>query len=251
LAYEPIMVSGFRFSSVSLPVSSVVTRAYIQFFSTSGQYEPATARIYGQKAAAAVAFAVGTSNISLRPRTTAYVDWVMPSWDYTATGDDQRTPDLSGIIREIIAETLWTNGAPLVFIFTDGDGAGGGKRHPSTYEGAISQNDMDRIARLHIETQSGVDFSSFSLRAFALTNRVALRWTDPAQCGMSNWPIHIRVDTSTYPAALTAGTEVVTTNDTHYTELDVPPNVTRYYTLWLSPDGTNWLEPDSRIIITP
>jgi PKD repeat protein len=251
LGYEPTLKAGVRFNSVRLPSSSLVTRAYIQFHTYSPREDYAVARIHGQKAAAPATFSTAANNISSRPLTEQYVEWTMPAWENGGWAQPQRTPDLSALLHEIIAGTAWTNGGPLTFIFFDGDGPGNGIRNPTAYEGATAQGNLAHAARLHIETRTGVRFSSFKFTAVALTNSVMLRWTPPAQCGLTNWWAHVRAATNAYPSALTSGTAVATTTNTYFYETGLSNFVTRYYTLWLSSDGTNWLEPDNAFIVKP
>ena len=244
LAYSKNMYAGFRFSGIQAPPSSIVTRAYIQFCASSGRAEPATANIRAQKAATTLSFADTPSNITLRPLTDAVVDWDLPEWEYYEQAEAERTPDLAALIREVLRETAWTNGGSMTFIVSSSGNYGEqGMRHAWSYESAASQGRMELRPRLHIEYQTNVNFSPFMLRAVALTNSVMLRWTPTAQCGVPGWWAHVRADTNDYPAASTSGTAVVTTTNSWYFETGLPNNQTRFYTLWLSPDGSNWLEP--------
>ncbi len=241
LGYAPEMWSGYRFRNIQIPASSVVTKAYIQFYSLSGQSAASTVRIHGHKTAASSAFAPAVSNISARALTTASVAWDIPPWEYREWGDNERTPNLAPLINEIRSETAWTNGGSLAFLVAWA--AGDGMRHPVTYEGAPAEGGLDRAPRLHIEYQTNVNFAAFNLRATALTNSVFLRWTAPALCGAPGWWVHIRAGTNTYPRETTAGVAVVTATNTWYHETGLPNDQPRFYTLWLSPDGTNWLSP--------
>ena len=155
----------------------------------------------------------------------------------------ERTPDISPLLRELIASSAWTNRGSMVFVFSStGNYGEQGMRHAWSYENAVEQNRPEYLPRLHIEVQTNVNFAAFSLRATALSNSVMLRWTDPARCGAPGWSALIRADTNAYPAAPTSGVRVASTTNRW---------VTRYYTLWLSPDGTNWLEPNNTLISAP
>ncbi|HBA86183.1 MAG TPA: hypothetical protein DCZ95_19040 [Verrucomicrobia bacterium] len=251
LGYEPSLKAGVRFHRVLLPSSSLVTRAYIQFHAISPRADYVVARIHGEKSTAPATFSAAANNLSSRPLTGQCVEWEIPAWEGDGWAQAERTPDLSAILHEIIAGTAWTNGGPMAFIFSDGDGPGNGVRNPTAYEGATAQGNLAHAARLHIETKTGVRFTTFKFSAVALTNSVMLRWTPPGQCGMTNWFAHIRAATNAYPAALTSGAAVATTTNAYYYETGLSNRVTRYYTLWLSSDATNWLEPDNAFIVRP
>jgi PKD repeat protein len=249
LGYSRDMLAGFRFPGVHLPASSVVTRAYIQFASTSGRSDPAFAIIRAQKSASPAPFAAAASNLSARPVTDAFVEWTIPAWEYNGQGEAQRTPDLAPIIREVVSGPAWTNGSALAFLLASSGNYGEqGMRHAWSYEYAASENRLERAARLHIEYQTNVNVSGFAFRATALTNSVMLRWTDPARCGLAGWHALVRAATNGYPAAPTSGAFVVSTTNAWYYETGLENNVTRYYTIWLSFDGTNWVAPNDSII---
>lgn len=249
LAYAWDMKTGLRFSNIQLPPSSIVTRAYIQFCSSSGRADPATSSIYAEKSAAPATFTSSTSNMSARPLTSASVFWNMPEWEYNRQSEAERTPDLSPLIREIISGTTWSNGAAMTFIITStGNYGEQGMRHAWSWENAIAQDRLDQLPRLHIEVQTNVNFSAFRFTAIALTNSVMLRWTSPALCGVPGWQVHVRADTNLYPPSITSGAAVATTTNSWFHETGLPNGQTRFYTLWLSPNATNWLEPDHATI---
>ncbi len=93
----------------------------------------------------------------------------------------------------------------------------------------------------------GADFELsaqiFSFNAFALTNSVYLRWSDPTACGMSSRVVHLRSSPTAYPtnpsdgSLLYEGTNQVAI---HTNLISLQPY---YYTIWLSHDGTNFIAP--------
>jgi PKD repeat protein len=152
IGYSADMKAGFRFTDVQLPSSAIVSRAYIQFSSTSGRADPASAIIRAQKAADAATFSSAQGDISARSMTSASVEWEIAEWTYNGNTDAERTPDISSIIQEVITDQDWTNGAPLAFILSStGNYGEQGMRHAWSREFAISQNQPERTARLHIE----------------------------------------------------------------------------------------------------
>lgn len=252
LGYSADMLSGFRFQNVLLPPSSLVTRAYIQFASTSGRADPALAIVRAQKSTAPATFAANASNLSSRTLTDAAVSWTMPAFEYNAQTEAERTPDLSALVREVVAQPGWTSGNPLAFVFSSAGAYGEqGMRHVWTRENALAQNAPERVARLHLEYAANVDLAAFKLTAVSLANSVMLRWTDPARVGLPGWHALLRADTNDYPSAPTSGAFVASTTNALFLETNLPPRQTRFYSLWLSPDATNWLDPSSPNLVVP
>ncbi len=64
--------------------------------------------------------------------TTASVAWSPPDWNSVGVaGPDQRTPDLSEIIQEIVDRTDWSPGNAMVIVIT-----GSGRRTAESYNGS-------------------------------------------------------------------------------------------------------------------
>ena len=91
----------------------------------------------------------------------------------------------------------------------------------------------------------GADFSlsPFLLRAVALTNNVILRWPNPTACGYSNQTAHVRHHTSRYPTNTTDGTLTYEGTNQVFEHSGLTPGQPYYYTIWLSDDGVNFVEP--------
>ncbi len=86
-------------------------------------------------------------------------------------------------------------------------------------------------------------YAGFTFNAFALTNSVVLRWSSPQASGLSNGAVHLRFDPSTYPTGLSHGTELYAGTNRVYTHSDQASGATNYYTIWVSHDGVNFIEP--------
>ena len=137
---------GMRFTSLTIPRGATVTRAYLQFEADEAQSEPTNLVIQGQAADNAAVFTTTSANIASRPRTTATVNWSPPAWAVIGeAGPNQRTPDLSTLIQEILNRTGWANGNALALIIT-----GTGHRTARAYEGKPTAT-----ALLHIEYSIG------------------------------------------------------------------------------------------------
>ena len=109
----PQKVVGLRFTGVSIPAGSSVTRAYVQFQADESQSEATTLSIRGEAADNAAAFTTASGSLTARlgAGTQALVSWpgLLP-WTAGQEGSDQRTPDLSPVIREIVGRGGWRSG---------------------------------------------------------------------------------------------------------------------------------------------
>lgn len=98
--------------------------------------------IKGESADNAAPFASADGNVSGRERTVSQVIWSPPAWRTKHEGGfDQRTPDLTDIVQEIVDRPGWASGQAIVFIFT-----GDGERTAEAYEG-----EPDLAPLLHIK----------------------------------------------------------------------------------------------------
>jgi hypothetical protein len=70
------------------------------------------------------------------------VGWSPPAWtDVGAADADQRTPELTAIVQEIVERPGWTAGNAMVFVIS-----GSGHRTAEAYDGV-----PDRVAVLEVE----------------------------------------------------------------------------------------------------
>jgi hypothetical protein len=123
---------GVRFRGVAVPADAIVTAAWIQFTTDEVKSGATSVTIAGQATDNPATFTRTTRNVSSRPRTTASVAWSPTPWTVKLErGLAQRTPDLSPILREIVARTGWVSGSAVVFVIT-----GTGVRTAGAYNGA-------------------------------------------------------------------------------------------------------------------
>jgi hypothetical protein len=135
-------IAGLRFNGITIPAGATITNAFIQF--TSGAVNTATASltIKGQKIANAPLFTKTKNNVSGRTKTTAGASWIPASWlSNGAVGTAQKTPELKGIVQEIVNISGWKSGNSMVFILT-----GTGTRTAKAYERSSTD-----AAKLYIE----------------------------------------------------------------------------------------------------
>lgn len=108
---------GLRFRHIGIPVNSVISKAYIQFTAEGASSGDVTMNIKGESSANSAQFISSSNNISNRPVTNSKVEWTLTkTWADNQAGLEQRTPDLSSIVSEIIGSNGWKNGNPITFI---------------------------------------------------------------------------------------------------------------------------------------
>jgi hypothetical protein len=133
---------GMRFNNLNLEQGSNITQAYIQFQADEISSGNISLTIQGQNSDHAESFSRILYDISSRPTTSVSVSWSPPAWNTVGEADlDQRTPDISSIIQEIINRPGWVNGNSIVIIIT-----GSGKRTAESFNGK-----SDAAPLLHIE----------------------------------------------------------------------------------------------------
>ena len=131
---------GVRFTNLAIPAGATITNAYIQFTtddSPANSAGNATFTLQGHDVDSAAAFAATANNITSRATTTASVIWSgIPAWSTAGqAGADQRTPDLSSIVQEIVDRPGWTSGNAMAFIVT---GASTNHREAESYNGTAA-----------------------------------------------------------------------------------------------------------------
>jgi hypothetical protein len=124
-------IVGLRFNGPDIPKGATVLNAYIQFRVDETSSETTSLRIAGEDVDHAATFRTSAKDISSRVRTEAEVVWTPATWTTVGeAGLNQRTPDLSSIIYEIINRPGWTPGNSMTFLI-----AGTGKRVAVAYDG--------------------------------------------------------------------------------------------------------------------
>ena len=122
---------GLRFNEVYIPQGAKIVDARIQFQADESDSEPAELEIMGEGVGDAKTFGTRIRDLSTRLKTFALVSWSPNPWTLVGeAGPDQRTPDISLIIEEIVGRTDWTSGNSLVITIT-----GSGKREAVSFEG--------------------------------------------------------------------------------------------------------------------
>jgi hypothetical protein len=136
---------GVRFDHVPIARGEVVVRAWLQFTADEIQSEDTVLNIQAQASDAAATFTTARNSITARPRTAAGVSWSPAPWtSRLVAGENQRTPDLSLVIQEVVDRPGWNAGNPLVFLIN-----GSGHRTARAWEGGAEVAPL-----LHVELAS-------------------------------------------------------------------------------------------------
>lgn len=138
-------IVGLRFKLSKIDLGTRIRRAYIQFTADETGAKPAEIEISAEETSNAPAFTARRQNLSSRLTTISRVTWEPEDWDTVdEAGADQRTPDLSAILQEIIDRPDWKKDNHVAFLFR-----GTGRRVAKSFE-----SDSKKSARLYIETST-------------------------------------------------------------------------------------------------
>ena len=111
-------IVGLRFAGINVPSRATVLGAALQFGAAASDADATVLTIHGEASDHAAAFAAMAGNLSGRPHTRCGVPWVVPEWTVGAAGPVQESPNLAGIVQEIVDRPGWTNGHALAFFIT-------------------------------------------------------------------------------------------------------------------------------------
>ncbi|MFH1920030.1 MAG: hypothetical protein ABIP48_09115 [Planctomycetota bacterium] len=129
-------VVGIRFQDTPVPQGAQIKRAYVQFTAYPGQpgSEKTDLVLHAELAANAEPFAKVKHNITSRRKTAASVKWSPEPWTVGgARLENQRTPDLSSLIQEVVDQPDWHEGNALVFVIS-----GSGRRTAQSHDGSLN-----------------------------------------------------------------------------------------------------------------
>ncbi len=128
-------IAGLRFRNINIPNGATILSASIQFTVDETDSGATSVTIIGEDANNALTFSTNINDISTRTQATATVAWNnIPAWNTVGqAGVDQRTPDLTGIVQEIVNRGGWSSGNAMVFGMY-----GSGERTAESYNGDAS-----------------------------------------------------------------------------------------------------------------
>ncbi len=137
-----IQTVGIRFADIQIPQNATILNAYVQFEVDEVSPGASGLIIRGEAVADASAYRIEDFDITSRPATDASVSWNPPPWQSVdAHNINQRTPDLSKLVKEIVSRPDWQSGNHLAFIVS-----GTGRRTSESFNGEATAAPL-----LHIE----------------------------------------------------------------------------------------------------
>jgi hypothetical protein len=143
---------GCRWTGIPIPKGATITEAWVQFSADSVGSAQQTADvsliIAGEVPLNPVTFIADAGDITRRPATTSSVVWDVPVWTTVhAQGPEERTPDISSVIQEIVNQNSWAG--TIVLTFSDNPAnPSQGTREAESYDGGV-----DEAPLLHISFQ--------------------------------------------------------------------------------------------------
>ena len=148
---QGIQTVGLRFDNITIPSNATILDAYIQFTSDKTNSGNMTITLKGEDIANSPTFVNSTNNISGRSTTSSSVSWSPLAWTNNLSGNNEKTPDLSTIVSEVMTSNGWQTGNPITFILT-------GNGNESDYRKADSfDENATQSAKLVIEYTSNYD----------------------------------------------------------------------------------------------
>lgn len=145
---------GIRFGNINIPQGTTILNASIQFTTDETDSGNTSVVIRGHDTDDAPTFTSGNSNISNRTLTSASVSWNnIPAWNSVGqAGANQRTPDLTSIVQEIVNRGGWSSGNSMAFIIS-----GSGERTAESYNGSNSRAPvLTIVADLSLDPLPGI-----------------------------------------------------------------------------------------------
>jgi hypothetical protein len=109
---------GLRFTGLAIPPGAIVTNATIQFTADEAQSEATQIQIQAEAADDAATFAAVTNNLSARLTVPLRAAWTPAAWSVGESNATQRTPNLAGLVQEVVSRPGWVSGNAVVFLLS-------------------------------------------------------------------------------------------------------------------------------------
>ena len=118
LDYDPDwdQIIAIQFDDVSIASDGLFGAVYLQMTAAEDGNGPTDLTIWAQNSGDPAALGSTDYDISDRPLTTASVSWTVAAWTEDDRGSAQRSPDLSSLIAEVLAQPNWASGHRIVLI---------------------------------------------------------------------------------------------------------------------------------------
>jgi hypothetical protein len=146
LGYEggaTLQTVGCRWTGIPIPQGATIIEAWVQFSAddvdNAYHADNVSLVVRGELPINPEEFSVALNDISNRPATTASVVWDVPQWMTThAMGPEERTPDISNVIQELVNHDGWTGTVVLVFADNPANPSQG-TREAEAFDGTASE----------------------------------------------------------------------------------------------------------------
>jgi len=140
------MTGGFRFVNVTIPRGSRILHAYTEF-TVDGRYSnELVVAFHGEATRNAPTFS-STDSPAIRPLTSASTTWSILASDVWNMGEMRNSPELSGIVQEIVNRLDWKSGNALAIITQNAGSTTPANSHRRVY---AYEREPARAARLVI-----------------------------------------------------------------------------------------------------
>ncbi len=154
-------IVGLRYENVRIPQGATVTSATLSVTSASEHTNSVTYSIYGDSSADSLV-ANDFDNLSSRSTTASTVTWTPGTWE---TGQSYTSPNLSGVLQDIVSNGSWCGGDALTLMISNG----GDGRFISAYEDSPSSAPTLTVT---------YDASNIALGGGCTSSEVSYRITD-------------------------------------------------------------------------
>ena len=137
---------GLRFTNLNIPQGATIVSADVQFTTDETNTGSTNLTIRGHDSNNSSTFSTSNGSISARGKTSASVSWSPSSWNSVGqAGSNQRTPDISSVIQEVVNRSGFSSSSAISIIIT-----GTGERTAEAYDGESS-----KAALLTVEYSTG------------------------------------------------------------------------------------------------
>ncbi len=117
---------GMRFYNVTIPKDATITSAVLEVKASASISGTTNFTVIGEAADNTPTYTTGNKNISARTKTSANVNWKPTAW---TNGTLYRSPELKGIVQQIVIRNGWQSGNALALQVT-----GSGTRKAASFE---------------------------------------------------------------------------------------------------------------------
>jgi len=165
------MQSGMRFTNVTIPQGSTIDTAYLELYaSVTDGGSAVVAEVRGEDTSNAATF-TGYTNFHGRPRTASATEWSMGSW---SKGTWQTSPNIRGVIQEIVNRSSWSSGNAIVIFWGSPSAVDGGRRAATSYDVSPSKSPKLRVSYTasSYESPSADDFTVLSSKVDVLSSKI-------------------------------------------------------------------------------